>query len=142
MTEQGRLKFKVWGVLLCVFLVGGATGAALDAIYRLRANAERPERPGRGFRYRGPNGPNNYAEALRRDLKLSDDQASKLRAVFDEARKETHALRAGGCPGFDALRQKTDARIRALLSPDQQQRYDAMVAERDAKHEFHDTGKP
>jgi len=38
-------------------------------------------------------------------------------------------------PRFDEPRQKARTRIRALLTAEQQQKFDAMVAQRDAKRE-------
>jgi Spy/CpxP family protein refolding chaperone len=36
-------------------------------------------------------------------------------------------------PRYDAIRQNARTRIRALLTPEQQQRFDVKVAERDAR---------
>jgi hypothetical protein len=44
MTGAGGLRLKIWMVLVAVFALGCVTGAALDGLYRSRANG----RGGRG----------------------------------------------------------------------------------------------
>ncbi len=42
-------------------------------------------------------------------------------------------LRAKARPRYDVIRQRACTRIRAVLTPEQQQRFDARIAERDAR---------
>jgi Spy/CpxP family protein refolding chaperone len=122
MTPQNKTRIKIWSVLVCVFILGCVTGAALNGLYRSRADARDQ-----------PRGPDEFFNSLRRDLKLSDDQATAIRAILDETRDEFRALRTEVRPRYDALRQKANARIRERLTPEQQQKFDALVAKRDAQ---------
>ncbi|HYG80654.1 MAG TPA: hypothetical protein VD861_09720 [Pyrinomonadaceae bacterium] len=122
-------RLKIWLVIVGVFLLGGVTGAALDSVYRLRASGdERHDRRG-GRRDKEE----RLFEEMKRDLSLTDQQATEIRAILDETRNEYRALREKCRPQYDAARAAARSRIRALLNPEQQQKFDAKAAERDAR---------
>jgi Spy/CpxP family protein refolding chaperone len=121
MTLTGHTKLKVWLVLVVVFLLGSITGAALTGLYRARSG-DRPERQSR-------------FEKMRVELNLTDEQTKAVSTILDETRNEYKTLRAELRPRFDEPRQKARARIRALLTPEQQQKFDARVAQQDAERE-------
>ena len=126
MTITGRVKLKIWLVLLVVFVLGGVTGAALTGLYRSRASSGRTESHERAVSER--------IEKMRQDLKLDDQQTAAVRTILDETRNEYRTLRTELRPRFDEPRLKARARIRALLNSEQQQKFDAMVAAQDAQH--------
>ena len=127
MTLQGRTRLKIWLVLVAVFVLGSVTGAALTGLYRSRASGDRPEARERAMHER--------FEKMRRELNLTDQQTTAVRAILDETRNEYRALKTELRPRFEEPRQKARARIRALLTPEQQQKFDTMVAQQDAQHE-------
>ena len=130
MTERGKSLLKIWLVVVGVFVLGCVTGASLDSLYRMKAgNNERQERGG-GRRHK-----ENIFEDMKRDLNLTDQQATEVRAIIEQSREEYRALRNEQRPRHDAVRSAARARIRALLTPEQQQRFDAKIAERDARRE-------
>jgi len=122
MTKQGNTTLKVWLVLVVVFVLGSLTGGAVTGFYRAMS---RPEH----------NPPRDKMEKLRRDLNLTDDQVKSVSAILDETKNEYKALRTELKPRFEEPRLKARAKIRALLSADQQQKFDAMVAQVDAQRE-------
>lgn len=129
MTPRGMTRLKIWLVVVGVFVLGCVTGASLDSLYRLKAsNADRQERHGR--RDKG-----NVFEEMKRDLNLTEQQATAVRAITEQSREEYRALRNEVRPRYEAVRASARARIRALLNPEQQQRFDAKAAERDARRE-------
>jgi Spy/CpxP family protein refolding chaperone len=128
MTPRGKTRLKIWLVVLGVFVLGGVTGAALDSVYRLKASGGRPEMHGRRNKEK-------LFEEMRRDLNLTDQQAEGIRAILDETRNEYRALREKCRPQYDAVRQSARARMRALLTPEQQQKFDAKTAEHDARRD-------
>ena len=129
MTPRGKTLLKVWLMVVGVFALGCLTGASLDSVYRLRAgNNERQEARGKRNKEAG-------FENMKRDLNLNEQQANEIRVILDQTRNEYRALRAEVRPRYDTLRQNSRARIRALLNVEQQQRFDARVAERDAKRD-------
>ena len=122
MNKQGNTTLKVWLVLVVVFVLGSITGGAVTGFYR---SMSRPDR----------NAPRDKMEKLRRDLNLTDDQVKSVSAILDETKNEYKALRSELKPRFDEPRQKARGKIRALLSAEQQQKFDAMVAQVDAQRE-------
>src|SRR6266550_4091740 len=126
MTLTGRTTLKIWLVLLVVFVLGSVTGAALTGLYRSRAGggAEARERA-----------MHERFEKMRSELSLTDQQTTSVRTILDETRNEYRALRTELRPRFEEPRMKARARIRALLTPEQQQKFDAMVAQQDAQHD-------
>jgi Spy/CpxP family protein refolding chaperone len=127
MTLQGRTKLKMWLVLVAVFVLGSVTGVALTGLYRSRAAGERPETREKAMHER--------FEKMRTELKLTDEQTKAVQAIIDETRNEYRALRTELRPRFEEPRQKARARIRALLTPEQQQKFDGMIAQQDAQRD-------
>ena len=127
MTITGRTRLKMWLVLVAVFVLGSVTGAALTGLYRSRASSDRPEAREKAMHER--------FEKMRSELNLTDDQTKAVRAIIDETRNEYRALRTELRPRFEEPRQKARVRIRALLTPEQQQKFDAMVVQQDAQHD-------
>lgn len=124
MTFPGHTRLKVWLVLVVVFILGSITGAALTGLYVSRSGSARSER-----------NPQQRFEKMRSELKLTDDQTKAVSAILDEARNEYRGLRGELRPRFEEPRQKARARIRALLSSEQQQKFDTMVVQQDAQRE-------
>ncbi|MFL6255760.1 MAG: hypothetical protein ACJ74T_12175 [Pyrinomonadaceae bacterium] len=127
---KGITRLKLWLAVAVIFALGCATGVFLDSAYRLRAGAARSESRGGGKR-----NPEHMFERMRRDLELNEQQSAEVRKILDETRNEYRTLRSEARPRFDAIRQSARTRIRALLTPEQQQRFDARVAEMDARRD-------
>ena len=121
-------RLKLWLAIAAIFALGCATGALLDSAYRLRGGAARHDSRGGGKR-----DPAHAFEKLQRELNLDERQAAEVRRILDETRNEYRTLRSETRPRFDAVRESARTRIRALLTPEQQQRFDARVAEMDAR---------
>ena len=132
MTGQGNVKFKIWLVLAVVFALGTVTGAALGGLYHSRAG-------GRGERGGGGDGRDaRQFDKMRNELGLSDEQATRVRAILDETRNEYRALRTELRPRFEEPRLRARAKIREVLNEAQRQKFDAQAAERDAKRGEHE----
>ncbi|HZI20484.1 MAG TPA: hypothetical protein VEY09_18015 [Pyrinomonadaceae bacterium] len=132
MNARGKTRLLLWLVVAAAFVVGAATGAALDGFYRLKAGGPCPDgggdhRGGREGRDRG------IFEEMRRDLGLTDEQAGRVRAVLEETRAEYRALREETRPRYEQIRRGARERIRSMLTPEQQRRFDERAAERDAR---------
>jgi Spy/CpxP family protein refolding chaperone len=128
---RGSTRLKILLVLVGVFLLGGVTGASLASLYRLRDGSDRREGRGGG---RG-NREDKIFDDMRRDLDLTEQQATEIRAILDQTRNDYRALRAEVRPRYDSVRQNARTRIRALLTPEQQKLFDAKAAERDARRD-------
>jgi Spy/CpxP family protein refolding chaperone len=126
MTLTGRTTLKIWLVLVVVFVLGSVTGAALTGlVYRSRAGGAEARERAMHERF----------EKMRTELSLTDQQTAAVRTILDETRNEYRAVRKELRPRFEEPRLKARSRIRALLTPEQQQKFDAMVAQQDAQHD-------
>ncbi|MFN0107962.1 MAG: hypothetical protein ACKVZH_03840 [Blastocatellia bacterium] len=112
-------------LMLVVFLLGGVTGASLDRFWLLKTQPY--QRSGR------ERGPDKMIERLKEDLKLTDEQAATVRIIFADMRKEFSPSRFNECPGVKESRDKSRARVRAILNLEQQKKYDEINAKRDAE---------
>lgn len=131
MTDRSKTLLKIWLAVVAVFALGCVTGMSLDSVYRLRAGGERE--------MRGPKRDKEEVfERMKRDLNLNEQQATQIRAILDQTRNDYRQLRAEVRPRYDAVRQNARTKIRALLTPEQQQKFDAKVAERDARRDDED----
>jgi Spy/CpxP family protein refolding chaperone len=134
MTERGRSLLKIWLAVVGVFALGCITGVSLDSVYRMRAGNDRSES-------RRKNGKEEVFERMKRDLDLNEQQATQIRAILEQTRDEYRQLRAEVRPRYDSVRQNARTKIRALLSPEQQQKFDAKMAERDARRDGDEKGE-
>ncbi|MDC0679508.1 hypothetical protein [Sorangium atrum] len=117
-------RWKPLAVLAAVFLFGGVAGAAIGRVTALRdleATFRGPPTEARAqFRLK----------AMRRHLDLTDRQVRELRATIAEAEAERERLLSECRPALDALRDRTDARVKGVLTPEQLTRYEELEAER------------
>ena len=120
---------KAWVAFLIVFLLGGVTGASLDGIYRLRANAS-ASNPSVTVSIRDTDA---YFETLKRELTLSEGQASAMRGVLDRTRDDYKAVCADVRPRYDVVRERARGQMRALLTVDQQPRFDSIITQEDCR---------
>ena len=129
MTPETRnARIKIWLVLVSVFVLGGITGAALDSAYRLRAWQTGGHRDGQG-----ENPDARFFAALQSELNLNDTQAAAIRNIIDETSREYRALRAEMRPRYEEIHVRRRERIRALLSPEQQQQFDEFTKKLEMK---------
>jgi len=122
-------QWKAWIAFLIVFALGGVTGASLDGIYRLRAAAT-ASNPAVTVSIRDTDA---YFETLKRELTLSEDQASAMRVVLDRTRDDYKAVCADVRPRYDVVRERARGQMRALLTADQQPRFDSIVTAEDCR---------
>ena len=87
----------------------------------------------------------NPLEHLSKDLNLSDDQKTKVQPIIDQTRPQIAAIHKEAMEKMHALLESAGAQIRPLLTPEQQQKFDAMKKAhedmRKAEQEMHDAQK-
>lgn len=127
MNSPGRTKLIMWTVLVAVFLLGSVTGAALTGLIRSRASG--------GARDSHERSSSERFAKMRAELNLTDQQTTEIKSILDDTKNEYKALRTELKPRFDEPRLKARAKIRALLTPEQQQKFDALVARYDSRRE-------
>jgi protein CpxP len=137
------LKSKLQLRILCAaILLCGAAIVVSSASAQDTPPPPMPERPAGA--QQGPGGqgrggmmdPERRTQMMKERLSLSDAQAAQVKAVFEDERTKSEALRADQTGDREAMRAKmgeirkgSDTRIAAILTPDQKTKWDAMRAE-------------
>jgi len=102
--------------------------------------AKNNDRPNRWQQKRG-----NPVERLTRALDLTPDQQAKVKAIFEQAKPQIQAAREEAREKGKAIRENIQAQIRPILTPAQQQKYDAIKKAREdmrkAREEMRDALK-
>lgn len=120
---------KVPGMLIALYVLGIATGALGFTLYRTYAVPESPAGS------RGRFDRERYVGRLTQALQLQEGQRRQLDQILDDARGEFGKLRQTIDPQVQAIKERTRVRIRQMLAPDQQQRFEAFVKEWEAERQ-------
>jgi Spy/CpxP family protein refolding chaperone len=127
MDRDARRDWQVRIAALAIFILGFAAGAlALNAYRdweRRAAGPPRGEQIGRMFD----------------QLNLTDDQRTQVKAIFDDARSQMAEVRKECGPKFHDVRERTDTRLREVLTPEQWEQFQRMASEARERHP-HDWG--
>jgi protein CpxP len=82
--------------------------------------------------------PSKRAQMLSQHLNLTPDQQSKVKDIFTAQQKQMQSLmqdssgsREDKRAKFEQMRSETDSQIRAVLTGDQQQKFDTMLKDRE-----------
>lgn len=133
MIDKAKSRLKTWVVLVVVFVLGCVTGVGIGGVYRSNTSAS--------LRDSRKHDREAMFEKMRRDLDLTEEQSKEMRKVLDETGIGFRALRSELRPKYEELRLKTRGRMRALLNAPQQGKFDALMAEIDARRQK-DEGLP
>lgn len=109
-------------LLAAAFLFGGGVG--LITGMQVGDGHDRGHSHGRGGRA--------HLERLQRELDLTPGQRDSVRAILERHRPGFDSVWAETRPRYETLRDRVRSDIRAQLDPDQQRRYDDMIARLDA----------
>lgn len=123
------------------------TAAALSLAGLIYLEAKEPDDHGPKHEH-GP-GPHHIMENpfdhLSKELNLTDDQKAKVQPIIDQTKPQLAAIHKEAMEKMHALMESTGAQIRPLLTPPQQQKFDAMKKAhedmRKAMDEMHDAQK-
>ncbi len=74
-----------------------------------------------------------YIEEMRSRLKLGEQQVKELNTILDATRDRIRQVREKERPEMETIQADQRARIRAILSPEQQAEYEKMLAEREKR---------
>ena len=112
------LKGKI--LVFAVFFVGIATGILITNFYETRVAADLQDSRDRD----GDRSLNRVVNKVHDYLGLSEDQRQLVNTILEEGRREVRELRMESRPKIAAIEEHTQARIRAVLNPDQLARYE------------------
>lgn len=80
----------------------------------------------------------NMLEEIAREVSLTPAQRAEVDSILKKTRAESQEILKPLQPQMLDLRARTRAQIRAVLSPEQQARYDEWTRKRDAVKDAHD----
>lgn len=125
MSQQNRVWLKACAILIVVFVLGIVTGGALGGLYQLQVKTTSAAAP-------HPNlVPTDYLETLKQDLNLSPEQVIAMQSILHESRTQYKALCAEVRPRYEGLREQSRAKMRQILSVEQQKLFDTVVTKED-----------
>jgi hypothetical protein len=116
-----RTRLAAGLLLLATFVLGGFFGGAVSTYAERRDFAKRhghKERP-------------TYVDRLDQEVSLRPPQRDSISAILDRHRPVMDSLWAIVGPQFDSERESIRREIRAVLSPEQLERYNAMTQRQD-----------
>ena len=120
-----------------------ACGLAFGGLTYLRANEA--DEHGHGF---GPNHRQrmgNPLEHLSENLNLTAEQKAKVQPIIDQTRPQIAAIHQEAMEKMKAVMESAGTQIRPLLTPQQQEKFDAMKKAHEDMHkamkEMHDAEK-
>jgi Spy/CpxP family protein refolding chaperone len=122
-------KNKARTIILTAFILGVLTGVGGMSLV------------GRGNVF-GRGGRAPMIEDITREVGLNQEQRAQVEAILKQTRQESHQIFKPIQQQMLELRSRSRAQIRAVLTPDQQARYDAWTRQRDAAHEAREKGAP
>jgi len=115
----------IFGIVL-VFLLGILCGSlATHLLYCYRMDSI--------ISGRGENREAVLVHRLERKLKLDDRQKEQVRSIVHETHEGIMALRRQLRPQTEAVIEKSQARINAILTPEQREKFARMIAEHKEK---------
>lgn len=130
MMHNSRTKGEAGLLVLVVFILGLLVGGVGNHLWGAHVwGSTRQDHSGTG---RPPQG------SFSARMGLSPDQQKQLDAIFNDTHPQFQALDAQR----EALHLQVRARIRAILNPDQQVKFDAMMKEQDARGRGPNRGGP
>jgi Spy/CpxP family protein refolding chaperone len=117
--------------LAVVFAAGALFGLVAHAVYSQRTT--RASSPAEARQ--------RYIAKLQRDLSLTPEQVSLVTAILDETGERFREIRSRMDPEFDAIRTQQRAKIMAILTPEQQPKYQRILEEWKRQREQRERGR-
>lgn len=126
MDKVAKRDWQIRLAALVIFVLGFAAGALALNVYREAQPASQRDHQGR----------------LLEQLGLNDDQKAQVRAIFADARAQMGEVRKECGPKFREVRERTDARLREVLTPAQWDEFQRLTSEARERHGHeHDHGE-
>jgi len=115
METNSKRKWQIRAAVALIFLLGFMAGALVLNIYHRRLS-------------RLPRGPGRYEQVIK-SLNLTAEQETQVERIMAEARARMIEIRRQSEPHIGAVRQQTDDRLKAVLTPDQWDQWRRMTSE-------------
>lgn len=134
MEPKTNSQTKARLIVVSVFIIGFAAGALALNLYQQLSHSSSNNAPRNGTEF--------LLKRMNDRVGLSSDQQEHIKSILDETNDKYKELRVemeprmkDFEPRFNAVRQESRDRIRALLSADQLPKYEQMVQDHDKMRE-------
>jgi len=132
--ESNTSQRKARLIVAAVFVIGFAAGALSLNLYQHLTSSKKAE---------PPRGRSEYILGkMKEEVGLTSDQQDQIKKILDETgeryfeiRKDIEPVMKPFEPRFEAVRQESRGRIRALLSEEQLPKFEEMVRKQDEMRE-------
>lgn len=114
-----------WKHIVAALLIGCLVGAAAGSRYQRWAFHK--------FWQQGPD-PQRVLKKFTKELNLDAKQREAVKAILEKHHEEVVGLHRDMSAKFDEIRTSMRSEIKPLLTPEQQKKFEAMVARWDARH--------
>jgi hypothetical protein len=116
---NNKARREATALVFLVFLLGVVFGGVSDHLWRVRAASEQPPntKPTR----------NEVMNDLTQRLQLTSDQQKRIAVAIDDTRAKWQALYAPLDAPRERIRQEGRAEMRAVLTPEQQVKFDDFL---------------
>jgi hypothetical protein len=125
MNSQNKMLVKIWSAVIVVFILGCVTGAAVSGLY---FSPSGNDQQAISMRETG-----EYFDRLKREVNLTPQQVEKMSSILDQMRNDYKSVCADVRPRYYHVRESARIKMRELLAPEQQERFDAIVTQDDCK---------
>ena len=134
MESSANNKSKARLIVVSVFVIGFAAGAlSLNLYQQLNPSSKKDGQRG---------GAEFLIKRMNEEVGLKSDQQDQIKKILDETREKYRSVREEMEPAiknfeprFNAVREESRNRIRALLTPEQLPKYEEMVSKHDKMRE-------
>jgi hypothetical protein len=135
MNSDTKSQSKARLIVVSVFVIGFVAGALCLNLYQQLTSSDNKKNQPRG-------GTEVLLRKMTDEVGLVSDQQEQIKKILDETndkyreiRKEIDPVLKPYEPRFNAVRQESRDRIRALLTPEQLPKYEKMVEKHDKMRE-------
>jgi hypothetical protein len=134
MESKSKSQSKARFIVVSVFVIGFAAGALSLNLYERLNGSSKKEGPRGGAEF--------LIKRMSEEVGLASDQQEQIKKILDETGEKYREIRKDMDPAiknfeprFNAVRQESRDRIRALLTPEQLPKYEEMVQKHDKMRE-------
>jgi Spy/CpxP family protein refolding chaperone len=120
-ANQSKTRTEAAALVFVVFLLGVLVGGLGGHLWGERVWGHQ------GPIHAGPPSREQIVSDLTHELQLTPDQQKQLGSIIDETRTQVRALYAPLDGQHDQIRLQGRSRIRAILTPEQQPKFDAFM---------------
>ncbi|HEX5735608.1 MAG TPA: periplasmic heavy metal sensor [Blastocatellia bacterium] len=130
MDSKTKNKWQVRFAVLIIFVIGFVAGGLAVNFYRDQRGASRDGMRRGGF------------SRVVEQLNLTPEQKSEVEKILEDARAQLIEIRKESGPKFREVREQTDERLRAVLTPEQWEQFQQIKREsRPRRHRGRENGR-